>query len=214
MIKIGISGKMRSGKGTAAAAITARLAEYGYRPRILSLATPLKDLVRRGLGREDREALQTFGTDIVRKGCQQYFGTEKIWVNYLISTANSLQDAAMADAFVCDDVRFVDEAETLKKDGWVLVRIVVPEDVQLNRPQDPLKGDIKAPALTHESETALDGKEDIFDIIVDGNKDIDSFRITMEAIVDAIIEKVTGKLPTERVDPNAKKFWPKESHLV
>jgi len=194
MIKIGISGKMRSGKGTAAAAVKARLEEYGYRPRILSLATPLKDLVRHGLGREDREALQTFGTDIVRKGCQQYFGTEKIWVNYLISMSKFFTEAAAADTFICDDVRFVDEAETLKQDGWVLIRIVVPEEIQLTRPQDPAKGDIKTPALSHESETALDGKDDIFDIIVDGNKDIDAFIATMGSIVDAIVAKEQGKL--------------------
>lgn len=212
IIKIGISGKMRSGKGTAANAIKARLEEFEYRPKILSLATPLKELVKKGLGREDREALQVFGTDIVRKGCATFFGTEKIWVNFLISTANSLRESAIADCFICDDVRFVDEAQTLKEDGWVLVRIMVPEDVQLARPQDPAKGDIKAEALSHESEIALDGRDDLFDIIVDGNKDIEALRVTMESIVDAIIEKTNGKLPTKAIDPNWKKHWPKESH--
>lgn len=186
-VKIGISGKMRSGKGTTSETMSKRLYEYGLMTEVLSLAGPLKKLVKEGLGRTDREALQIFGTDIVRAGCKKYFGTDDIWVNYMISDANN---HSMADVVICNDVRFPNEADAMKADGWLLIRIETTEAEQLSR---PIEGDKRTEGLNHASETSLDNY-DKFDIVIPSGITLAQLQANVINIVDTIIAPKIGKL--------------------
>lgn len=132
-IRIAISGKQFSGKSTLANLLLDKAKLHGYNPKRMALADPLKDLVSKGLGRADREAWQTFGTEIVRDGCEKYFGNADFWVNLYISRVIELQETI--DCFICDDVRFPNEVQQLTAAGFFLVRLVCPASIREKRGQ-------------------------------------------------------------------------------
>lgn len=97
------------------------------------------------LGREDvnrdkpvwRPFLQWLGTDWVR----QHLGLDDYWIRRFLA------DATAVDApVVCDDVRFLNEADALRAAGFRIVRVVRPDA------ERPTSGD-----PTHASEVEQDG---------------------------------------------------------
>lgn len=123
---IGLTGKKGSGKSTVAGMLCEK---YDY--RIMSFATPIKDmLMAMGLtedeiynvdlkektierfGKSPREMLQLLGTEFGRN-----LIADDVWVRTLEAKIES------ADRIVIDDVRFVNEAEMIRSKGGKIIRV-------------------------------------------------------------------------------------------
>ncbi len=141
-------GKAGAGKSTAAGL----LVELGY--TALSFAGPLKDLAAQLWGhtaRTDRDKLQKMGVGIREID-------NDAWVNLLLKRLRpplNVHPAPSMGPFTIDDCRFENEWWALKGEGFVIVRIMAPLALRIDR----LKGNGKYQndeQLEHESETALD----------------------------------------------------------
>ena len=120
-MKIGICGKMASGKPTIAEHLTILDDPFV----IISMAGEVKRVGRElfGMTKKDRPLLQQIGMKMreIR---------ESVWLDAVILQSKN------HDFVVCDDVRFVNEAKNLKEDGWLLVKLDISEDLQKQRLQD------------------------------------------------------------------------------
>lgn len=149
---IGISGKMCSGKTTLAEYISASM---GYPKK--ALADALKKDVKNALkhhGLDVRnDEMFTRYKDRIRPILQQwgvlfrFFNGEDYWIERLFYKHEG--------PMVVDDVRFPNEVEGLRKRGFLIIRMICPEDVRLDRIAR-LYPQTKTNDLKHESETALD----------------------------------------------------------
>jgi dephospho-CoA kinase len=144
-MNIGIIGKFGSGKTTASNYI---IEEYGYKR--FSLAEPIKWIMKEFLYIENktdpryRKTVQTIGTDWFRSI------DDLVWVKYLMKRVNRSKCRA-----VVDDVRFVNEADTLLEDGWLLIYLDCPDDVRRRRCIER-DGTFDENTLKHPSETGVD----------------------------------------------------------
>lgn len=113
-----------------------------------------------------RSMLQQWGTSIRRHQKDSY------WVNKFADTVHTYQHNGIH--VVCDDVRFVNEAETIHELGGRLIRLEVSGEIRKHR---LLLRDNNQAALhsDHPSETSLDNynKFDIICRIVDTNATIE-----------------------------------------
>lgn len=165
MVNIGISGKMYSGKTSAATVL------MGMYPFIrMPFAGGLKEIVARIFGvpvdgpDKDRELLQWFGTDICRAK------DPDCWARMLV------RDWKMGGMppIIVDDVRFPNEADILKANGFYLMRLEVSQEAQERRALrqgtawDPDKA-------THQSEVALDDYNG-WDLVINADLDLDPFQ--------------------------------------
>jgi dephospho-CoA kinase len=144
-MNIGIIGKLGSGKTFAANHI---IEKYGFQR--ISLATPIKDIMGKYFKVYDktdpryRRLAQQIGTD--------WFRSENpdIWIDYMID------ETKFSDlSYVCDDVRFVNEATKLLKNGWILFYLDCPEQIRIER-CTLRDGAVDITRLNHPSETGVD----------------------------------------------------------
>lgn len=177
---IGISGKMRSGKSTVAEMIQL-MSNGNY--KICSFADKIKAMVSIATGvdydtiderkndylpkdfqygdmKTYRHMLQKFGTDAIRNNLGEDF-----WINALFV------DLDYADIIV-PDVRFLNEAEAIKKKKGLLIKVV-------NEHADS----IMLEENTHVSETEMDGYKD-FDIVIENNSTIDELLKQIEKTIN------------------------------
>jgi len=176
MLKIAISGKMGSGKTTLFNAIrdfhnqnhyilTGEQEDLVTR---LSLADPVKEVASRYFGMppttKDRKLLQQIG--------QKFREIDPdVWVKLLDKKAQLLENKHDSptkwEAVICDDVRFPNEANSLKDAGWIMIRLEVSEKEQQRR----LKAAYGATWEDHWknrneiSETALDNETEQWDFV-------------------------------------------------
>lgn len=92
-----------------------------------------------GKNEEARKILQTFADD-----CKKY--------DPLVFTKHFLLAANQYERIVCDDMRFVQEADHLRNNGFVLIKVTVPENIRQER-IDSLYGYSNAALHQHGSET-------------------------------------------------------------
>jgi len=179
-IYIGLSGKMRSGK-TSVADVLSRWGKRKGLPVVrCSIASKMKDLVKKGLGRTDRITLQKFGTDIVTNSCWDAFGKRDFWVSVMLAELPN----GMPSMYICDDVRFPWEVARLRSEGWPVVRLLTSEEYQQDREEDPER---KTEGLDHTTETALDEFEgkNFFDLETPPDATVDD-------IAEAVMELLQG----------------------
>ena len=161
-MKIGLIGKQGSGKTT----IAENLETLGYTK--LSLADPLRDIVYDLLGVskghiEYRTVMQVVGTDCFRRL------DPDVWIRHLLKRVYEQQ---LADVVV-DDVRFVNEAESLYEEGWQL--IFLDCDIETRRQRRTIIN----PA--HPSETEIDSIKQSFG---DRIHTIDATRPLVDVLAD------------------------------
>jgi len=184
MIKVLITGKMRSGKSYATQALLEWARENGYKPLRVSLGFWVKRLLKRGFHREDREGMQTLGTEVMRTCAGKLFGHELFWVNLMFADMHD-EEANGHNFFVCDDGRFPNEVDEFRKRGFIIVRLRTTRELQLSRDQEGKKG---TTGLDHPSETSLDVFEgtEYFDLET-------SPEMTVKQITNKIIEFILNE---------------------
>jgi hypothetical protein len=122
---IGFHGGMGCGKSTAIESLKSHL---GYAPTLIKFAGPLYEMQEFIYNRiakvyqrpatfvKDRKLLQWLGTDWGRETI-----SENVWVD--IWQADVKDAMARGEFVVCDDVRFDNEAQLVRKLGGIVVRI-------------------------------------------------------------------------------------------
>jgi hypothetical protein len=156
--KIAISGKMVSGKTTLLNAIVAQNPTL----KRVSLADPVKDVAYRyfkmGANEKDRYLLQQIG---------QRFRSIRpsVWIDILNDTAKKNESQNIGS--ICDDVRFPNELEAMRKEGWITVRLEVNEQERLRRVKQTYGDEWESHWKNRfeESETSLDDYEFDWDYV-------------------------------------------------
>lgn len=161
MRNIAIFGRFCAGKTT----LARELADsYGYVP--VSMAANMKWIVRQVYGTTDKASSVTVtnrdGTtrEVTMRQVLQGVGERMkdidrdFWLKWLLS---DVSDIPTEYPLVMDDARMLFEAEVLRERGWLLVRLVVPEDIRAER-HLRLYGRYPTEAeKNHPTETQVDG---------------------------------------------------------
>src|SRR4030042_4873998 len=146
-MRLGLTGNAGLGKSAAAEFVRSR---YGFVR--LSFAFRMKEffteIIRVPLDKRfHRVALQMFGTDVFRSI------DKEVWVRWLAHDLALLPDTA---SVVVDDVRFDNEAEFLRANGFTIVRI------------EGRKKKLSEIEMRHESERGIDARLIDYTILNDG----------------------------------------------
>jgi len=178
MIKFAIHGLAGSGKTTLAKIIEEVYIERGFTVSNTPLAKPIKDIIKdlfnidesviedrerkeeviETLGKSVRELMTYIGTDVFKKL------KKDIWINKCLSAIYGANN----DVSIIPDVRFEDEYEILKKEGFVMIKIK-REDID-NK-------------INHISEQGL--PDELFDHVIDNNTSLESLKqYVLNHIVD------------------------------
>ena len=159
-MRIGICGKMCSGKSTLAKIITGKFSEDEY--KIDSFASKIYEIAYDlfQMKEKDRHLLQQIGTKMREIN-------SNIWIEYL--THKHKDDVHI----IIDDVRYINEANTLKKNGYFLIKLNISNELQETRIKLLYENsDQHLNKRNHDSETSLDMlNDDIFDLIINVDDD-------------------------------------------
>lgn len=124
---------------------------------------------------KNRALLQCVGTDIFREF------NETVWVDYLILKAHEF------DNVVVDDVRFCNEFDALREDGWVMVYCAVPDDVRAARLEKCYGRPLTEEEANHPSERDLDNIPAVeWDWILNTAGAIETERTQVDELIDYI----------------------------
>lgn len=192
-VGIAISGKMGSGKTTLADEIMKQVHES--HPDVatkVSLAAPVKEVAYKYFlmpeDVKDRQLLQKIGQNFRHI-------KEDVWVDLMLNNVGALTDTTPVDVVICDDMRFTNELNCLKKDGWFIIRLTVDEEEQKRRLESAY-GDSWTSHWENRnevSETDLDDNED-FDMTLH-NLPLEDVPFTASEILETIHDWVRRPQP-------------------
>lgn len=200
MLKIAVSGKMAAGKTTLTNIIQQHhemqqpqddsfFEDIFSYSKQLSLATPVKEVAKEYFfmreNHKDRPLLQKIG--------QQFRDIRpSVWIDLLIAEAEKkTEDFAqkgITGCLVCDDVRFPNELDALREDGWFLIRLEVDDEIRKKRIKDtyPHDYDVHWANRNEISETALDNYDGNWDLVLTNPKYAD-----LKSIVDEFYARLS-----------------------
>lgn len=181
-LRIAFIGPMGTGK-TWCADFLARERRYNK----VSLAAKLKAIALemygvQGKDGNDRLILQGLGTDL-----RKY--DKDVWIKYLLHDIirRSSTSSEFNPKFVIDDVRYLNEAEILKQNNFVLIRVTTPDEILSGR-LSRLYPNRPAASFLHASETEQTAIQVDYEFVNDEKLS----ETTLNALLDQIIDdKVT-----------------------
>ena len=176
-MKLALCGKMASGKTTMALKLGD---EFGFSR--FSLAKGVKDfgnfLFEIPEGHKDRVAYQKVGD-----GGRNFLYPE-IWIDVLLRSV----DESSCENVVVDDVRYLNEVQSFKDNGWKVIKIDIEDTQQIERlkktyPQD---WETHVASRTHPSEAEVDTiPESMFDLIIKAS-DVEKYESVFQFINDSV----------------------------
>jgi hypothetical protein len=168
-MKLAFIGKMGTGKDTC---VDYLLKTYGGTK--LSFSEPLYDILyyaqnKCGFKNEkDRKFLQFIGTEWARHK------DENVWINLMIEKSKKVDGI-----LYCSDVRFMNELDILKKEGWICIKI--------NRKNNYTKHRIGNGSKIHQSELEIDMMDiSMFDFIINNDDNVESLYNKLNYIIKKI----------------------------
>lgn len=167
-MRIAFSGKICSGKSTAANIVQdilgceASVAKLSVASRVKELAIDLF-----GMEQKDRKLLQVLGQKMKEID-------PDVWTRALIKQINNCGDKHI----VIDDLRFPNELSALRENGFIIIRLEIQPELQLERIKEtyPNTWESHVSRLDNISETALDTAEPYnykFDHVIHINRETD-----------------------------------------
>lgn len=166
-MKIAFGYKAGSGKDLCAKYLTRK-----YGGCKIAFSDPLYDILNyaqnicRFKNEKDRKFLQFIGTDWARSI------DNNVWINILLQNSNNLENV------YCSDVRFINEFEELRKNGWTLIK--------LDRTYVDNKR-IGTGSSKHISENQLDSYDNYkWDYVVENNSTIKELYCKLDIIINNI----------------------------
>ena len=176
-MKVALFGKMRSGKDTVGKIL---IDEYHFK--------------RFAFGDGIGEIIEKYFPEALAGGKPrkhyQHIGQElrvlnpDVWVNYLISNIKEFELVCkvfnMPEKVVITDGRQFNEAEKLREEGFLIIKVTTPEELRFKRMKE--LGDVFSPEqLNHETELQVDMIQADIEIINDGS--LDDLRSKVQKIV-------------------------------
>ena len=168
MVKIAFSGKLCSGKSTAAKIIGEIINDV----TILSFAGKVKEIARDlfGMTTKDRELLINIGKKMREIDSD-------IWIKYLLKESEKYENV------VVDDLRFPNEYKYLKEHGFTIIRLNISREQQLERIKILYDDwEVHSSKNNDESEVALDSCN--FDYCIDTPKSLDDLKQILVSIIN------------------------------
>lgn len=162
IIKIALTGKMRSGKDTVAMHLAF---EHGFEYPI-AFGDKLKRTFHElfpwvSAQSKPREGYQRFG-QLIREEFD-----ENVWVKHLASTVEFLEDSRKTRGIVITDLRQPNEYEWCRANGFIIVRVTAPDELRIARAK--AAGDVFAEEdLAHDTESHVNEYEVDYEIHNDG----------------------------------------------
>jgi len=180
MLKIAVSGKMAAGKTTLTNLIQQHhelqqpITSDGYfngaftTSERLSVAAPVKEVAKNYFlmpeDYKDRPLLQQIGQKFreIRPS---------VWIDLMVHKSRTLTQQYKSNktegCLVCDDVRFPNEVDALKADGWFVIRLDTDENERFKRITNTYtNAEIHWSNRNEISETALDNYEGNWDLVL------------------------------------------------
>lgn len=168
---IGVSGKIGSGKDTTAKIIQEIFEVHTNGCVQLRFADALKSAVSAITGEflidgdfthdQKNKVVPAFGKTIGTLLQEVGVHMRKLDEDFWVKSAFAKMDNPLCDVYVISDVRFENECMAIKKAGGIIIRLEGdPGNVRKNSTRD----------LNHISETALDDRFDLFDIVIETEK--------------------------------------------
>ena len=153
-MKIGICGPMCSGKTTIANYIVSKDNSF----YITSFAKKLKEIAVElfNMKQKDRELLITIGKKMREID-------ENVFVN------SAIKDCQDYENVIIDDIRYENELNKLKEYGWITIKLIISEELQLKRLKKtyPESWETHYKYIKDNSEKTYQLKNDDFDIVVE-----------------------------------------------
>ncbi|KAA8750161.1 adenylate kinase [Paenibacillus sp. UASWS1643] len=175
---IGLIGKLRSGKSAAGDYLASK---YGY--TAFAFGDELKRDFHRRYREIPREPKPRVGYQMHGQLMREYYG-EDVWINECLEGIELARHNADIRA-VITDTRQLNEAERLKSEGYVLIRVEAPEALRIQRAIT--SGDrFNLRDLTHGTETALDDYAADFTVVNDAGLP------ELYAQIDEIVRQLSG----------------------
>jgi len=165
-MKIACSGKMGTGKDEASKYLSNK-----YGGVVISFAEPLYDILKYAQTvagfpiEKDRKFLQFVGTDWARTI------DENVWINKAIEKAPE-----NGNAFI-SDLRFINEFEALKENGWICIKLLRNVESQARAGTG---------STSHISENSLDNVPNHnWDHIIENNGTLEEFYTKLDSIISS-----------------------------
>lgn len=178
VIKIALTGKMRSGKDSAAWHLF-----YAHDFAVpIAFGTTLKNMYHSLFpwvpkDSKPREAYQKFG-QLMR---EQF--DEDVWVKHAARSVDFALDSRKTVGVVISDLRQPNEYEWAKSNGFIIVRVTAPDELRIERAK-AAGDDFSADDLTHETESYVDSFQ--VDFSINNNGDL----AYLYSQVDEIVKKI------------------------
>ena len=176
-MKIAFGDKSRVGKDTAASYMISRYGgkRFSFAKRLYKIMDFIQDVC--GIPREkDRKLLQILGTE---------WGRDKdpnLWVNLTLKDIEESKVIYGTENFYITDVRFRNEFDRLKEEGWIMIKITRNISVK------------KVGGVKNHSSESNDIKDEEWNYVIDNNGDISELYRTLDNIhVIENLEKVIKK---------------------
>jgi len=172
-VNIGICGKAGTGKTAVADHLVNK---YGYKR--YSIADEVKRIAVRlfVMKEKDRKLLQDIGFKMreIRPS---------VWIDFLINQIRG------KDKIVVDDIRYPNEYEALKKEGFKIIKVVADREICIKR-LTGRDGTAAIERLDDESETAMDNVE--IENVLDGNLPLEEMLVQLDELLKSV-SKTEGK---------------------
>jgi len=175
-MKIAFGYKMGSGKDIS---IKYLISNYGGKK--ISFSDPLYNILHYAQKicgfkfEKDRKFLQFIGTEWAREK------DPDIWVKLALQTSNKIEINSESENIYCSDLRFLNEFQSLKNNGWILIKLV------RNTVNNFRKG---SGSTDHISENDLDKTSDSdWDYVIKNNDTLEELFLKLDKIVQIELEK-------------------------
>ena len=165
-MNIGICGKAGTGKTVVADHLVKK---YGYKR--YAIADEVKRIAVRlfKMEKKDRKLLQDIGFKM-----REIRPT--VWIDFLIDQIRG------KDGVVVDDIRYPNEYEALKKEGFKMIRVVADRAICIKRLTER-DGTAAIERLDDESETAMDDVE--IENVLDGSLPLEKMLAQLDELLNA-----------------------------
>lgn len=191
-VRIALAGPMGSGKTYAAEWLQRRYPSLHCKR--IAFGDEVKDIVQRlwNPPKKDRARLVEFATGVRAMD-------PNVWINRMLATTEATPDTN----WICDDLRQSNEIHALREHGWLLVRILVPDEIRRSRlvakyPHDHVEHEAYAQHPTEQD--VLRANPNLFACTIDTSSD----RVWMDMLEKIMLERY-GLRPTnesERMSPH------------
>lgn len=172
-MRIGLCGKMRSGKDTVADLILSKHPEY----RTLAFADGIKKVIEicfpeeLAKGSKPREFYQYIGQNLRKLNPQ-------VWINY---TDKELQSLDNSTNVIITDCRQLNENVYLRNNGFIVVKVDADEDIRLQRIKD-MGEDVSVEQFNHSTELDVDLIEP--DYLLRNNGSINNLKFNVDRLFE------------------------------